>query len=244
MDRIPAPANPKLFAAFSLYALFLAVFGAIVVEQVKHWAGLHFDPGVLTAACVAMFLLVNVAYDRRLRGWLRHSEPIGLFEDRTVKASRGLMLLVSRGDGVRQATWAIQHHRTRLTHLWLIHSSDSEEVAKSLRTQTEQDLPAITVRLMQLPNLGSVELAKQLVEQVQTEAKLAGLDWDDLICDFTGMTKPVSAGVVLANVGPHARLQYMEPTKTLPDGRPDPEAPSKPVGIRLNYDPLERAEPE
>ena len=243
MDRIPAPANPKLFVAFSLYALFLAVFGAIVVEQVKHWAGLHFDPGVLTVACVVVFLLVNIAYDRRLRGWLRPSEPIGLFEDRTVKPSRGLMLLVSRGEGVRQASWAVQHHRARLSHLWLVHSSDSEEIAKLLRTQTEQDLPGIKVRLLQLPNLGSVELAKQLVEQVRTEAKLAGLEWDDLICDFTGMTKPASAGVVLANVHPHARLQYMEPTKTLPDGRPDPESPSKPVEIRLHYE-LERAEPE
>ena len=242
MDRIPAPANPKVFVAFSLYALFLAVFGAIIVEQFKHWAGGQFDPGPWTVGCVLLFFLVNLVYDRRLRGLLGPSQPIGLFEDHAVKPSRGLMLLVSRRDGVRQATWAIEHHKQRLTHLWLIHSSDSEDAADALREQAGKDLPSVRVRLLPLVNLGSVELAKELVDQVRTEAKLAGLEADELVCDFTGMTKPASAGVVLANVHPHARLQYMEPTKTLPDGKPDPDAPSRPVGIRLRYEQLERAD--
>lgn len=243
MNRIPAPANPKQLVAFSLYAVFLAIFGAVIVEQVKHWAGKDFDPGPLSLICAVVFLGVNFAYNAKLRTWLQPRPTVRLTGERVASPSRGLMLLIGRREGDRQAAWAIRHHRDRLSHLWLIHSSDSEETAQLVRAQAEKNISGIRVRLLLLDNLGSVELAKDLVEQVRTEAQLAGLGWDDLICDFTGMTKPVSAGVVLANAHPGARMQYLEPTKNLADGRPDPDSPSRPIEVRLPYE-LERADPD
>jgi hypothetical protein len=87
-----------------------------------------------------------------------------------------------------------------------------------------------------IENVFSIEMTKAHIDFVRREAHGYGIEDRDLICDFTGMTKPVSAGVVLACVRPEQRLQYMEPLGFLKGGAPDPAAGSVPVEVDVRYD--------
>ena len=63
-----------------------------------------------------------------------------------------------------------------------------------------------------------------------------GLAENDIMCDFTGMTKHMSAGMIFACAPKEARLQYMHPKGFLADGRADPDAgPSEPVEVEIAY---------
>jgi hypothetical protein len=222
--RVPPPTDPRFFLAFSLYALFLAFFGALLVEccrpQHNEWTPWHWALGA-----ALIFGVLVVLYDRRFKApvaeFLRPKMvTLGLAFNRNVKPRRGLVLLVSSGAGVNSGMQAILHHAVELEHLWLIHDENSVAEAQELEQSAKQSCAKLKSRTrLGLPNI--------LVETALKDAADHGLGFDDVICDFTAMPKPVSVGMVLACVGPERRLEYMEL-----NGRP--------IEMRLDYE-LERA---
>jgi hypothetical protein len=233
--------DPKSFALFSAYALFLAFCGAIAVEAVKELGGgrLHL-PGWWATGCAVVLIALVVAFDRPVRRFLGRlrgpAHPQHVFDfsfRRRPRLARGLVALVSSKAGYRSAEEAVRYHSEVLERLWLVHSSDSEENARMIARGVKE---GVKVEFTLLRNLESIEEAAQTVQQIRRRALRSGLSDQELICDFTGMTKPASAGAVLAFVSPEARLQYMEPTAFLEDGRPDPNAPSVPFEVVLAYE--------
>ena len=142
--------------------------------------------------------------------------------------ARGLFFLISRGADGPYANYAIDYHRSALAHLWLLHSSDAGSLQnlEFVRSHCRETVPHVKLSVRQEDDMFSITTAKAHVDFVRQEAHAIGIKDEDLICDFTGMTKPVSAGVVLACIRPDHRLQYMEPNGFLADGRPDPRKPA------------------
>jgi hypothetical protein len=234
--------DDKKFLPFSLYALLIAVLGALIVECIKD---LGKDAHLLwwTAVLSAVVLSMGLFYNRSLQRWLaEHQRVLSLdLNERVPAKSRGLVLLVSRGVGVSSGKWAIHYHASQLTHLWLVHSSDQESIdgAIALQVEARQHNPNVAVFPRLLNDLSNVEAALDLVRSIHRDARHQGLSPSDIICDFTGMPKAPSAGMVLACIGPEERLQYMRPVKFNPDGSPDPSGESVPVEIQLRYENLE-----
>jgi hypothetical protein len=74
------------------------------------------------------------------------------------------------------------------------------------------------------------------VEEAYRRArKRHGLEAGEVIADFTGGTKAMTAGMVLACVGKGRRLEYMKPRKYKPDGRADAEAGSEARLVEVEF---------
>lgn len=241
---VPKVADPKSLWQFTLYAFLIGLLGALTPEALKAIFGAdEGHPWHAVFWWFGVFLIIAFilrVYDPAFRRWLNTRTeimPLKIYSSLTVRSARGLVLLVSRGAGVSAGLSAVRYHRETLQHLWLIHSSDAGSVDGAARIASTTNA---TAHWKPLGDVFSIEMTKALVEGIRHEAHRLGVLDEDLICDFTGMTKPVSAGVVLACLLPEHRLQYMEPTGYLSDGRPDPGAGSRPVEIDVAYE-IERA---
>jgi hypothetical protein len=155
-----------------------------------------------------------------------------------VRSAAALTLLIGRDTSYVYALSAVDYHVQTLRYLWLIHSSDETSMQGAEKIEAYAVLKSPGARIFKRPirDLFSVEEAKRTIELIRKEATRFGISSADFISDFTGMSKPVSAGVVLACIRPEYRLQYMEPRGFLADGRPDPKAGARPVEIDVNYD--------
>ena len=241
----PKPADPKYFIFFTIYALLIGVAASLTVEVVKDGfdgsGKHHVYLWVVWGVALALLGISFRMYDPAVRAWIRGRNAylrLNLASFTNVRPARGLVLLVSRGKGVMSAIYAVDYHRETLLHLWLIHSSDggSLEGVAQIRRHCRECAQQIDIRTRQIDNVFSVEMARALVDFIRQEAYSFGIVDQDFICDFTGMNKPVSAGVVLACLRPEHRLQYMESRGFLPDGGPDPLAGARPVEVELNLD--------
>ncbi len=151
-------------------------------------------------------------------------------------AAKGLVAMVSAGNGRMTALAAARHHgKLGLKHLWLISSQESRADAEWLQAEMARDLPAVDVKLRpSLESAFSVEEMKAEVEHVRSLAlKQLHLREDELVCDFTGMTKHASVGMVLACLPAVARLEYVSPQTS--DERQRGVTPKPPVEVHIAY---------
>ena len=54
--------------------------------------------------------------------------------------------------------------------------------------------------------------------------------------DYTGGTKSMTAGMILACASPRRHLQFMKPRRYTADGRAEPGAESDPVAIDIRFE--------
>jgi len=239
--------DPKSFAPFTLYALLLSIVGALTVEVLKDLldspAGAHkVYLWVVWGAGVVILGALFKIYDPAVRRFLEAPgmpEHWAFTSSATVRPARGLVLLVSSSpSGLAGCLDGVAHHQSVLKHLWLIHSSDADSIANVEKIEEYCRSLGLLVKTSKrlLDDLFSIEMTKAHIEFVREEAHSYGIEDRDLIYDFTGMTKPASAGVVLACIRPEHRLQYMEPRGFREDGSPDPKAGSVPVEVDIRYD--------
>lgn len=109
------------------------------------------------------------------------------------------------------------------TEFWLTHAHDTERQLqiyfKKLEPEATDD-----------PN----ETFK-LVNQIYEEAAQANIEPSDLIAHYTGGTKSMTAGIVLACANPGRRLEFMKPRGYTPDGRADNSQTSIATDVKLNF---------
>ena len=193
-------------------------------------------------ALFVLFQMYDPAVRRFFKAWSSGPEGLIVASSAKVRPAQGLVLLVSKGPaGLSGCICAVDYHKSMLTHVWLVHSADEGSVENAGKIEEHcrglgLAAGAVKVNRRVIENVFSIEMAKAHIDFVRQEAHGYGIRDRDLICDFTGMNKPVSAGVVLACVRPEHRLQYMEPLGFLEGGAPDPAAGSVPVEVDVRYD--------
>jgi hypothetical protein len=75
----------------------------------------------------------------------------------------------------------------------------------------------------------------ELVQQIYKEAEALGIPRSEIIADYTGGTKSMTAGLILACTEQDRDLQYMKPRRYTTDGRADPAAGSDPISVDTNF---------
>jgi len=183
-----------------------------------------------------MILLLVLAYEVMKRFRLRLTV-------RNIAPRRGLVVLVSQGKPeATPAAAAIKYHLAALEHCWLITSTEPQtppeppfqsawKNAGQLKAQF-QDRVRMHIKVIDPEDPQSIF---QSVEQVYAEAKAFGLTSKDIVADFTGGTKMMTAGMVLACTPADRDVQYMKPMAFLPDGQADRDAGSEPRWVDLNF---------
>jgi hypothetical protein len=81
------------------------------------------------------------------------------------------------------------------------------------------------------------EAVHSLVDQIYVEAAgTFGLAEGEVVADYTGGTKSMTSGMVLACTSPSRPLQFMKPRQYTDDGRAEPQAGSDPVAIDIRFE--------
>jgi hypothetical protein len=128
---------------------------------------------------------------------------------------KGLILLVSRRD---HADFAIRYHweeKKTLTHVWLIPSSkpDSEIFGRStmgeaekIRDYWKEEAPDLVIEIK--PNGVSPGESRETFNYVEDIFESRKIQAEDIIADFTGGTKPMTIGMIMACLEENRELEY------------------------------------
>lgn len=230
--------SPANFGPASFYLLLLGILSAVLVDlnSQHHLISLEW----LALLLVATALLGGYRLLHRLqRAVSRGREVITLIEQDTVKGAAALIVFVSQGAGRTSALQAAEYHANlrSLKHFWLITTRAAESDAEWVRQEIAARHAEIRIHELQfLEDKDNIREAKSLVEHLRKRAIDEFLVSEaEVICDFTGLTKNASAGMILACAPRDARLQYMVANRLTPDGRADPSAGSRPREVFIQY---------
>jgi hypothetical protein len=198
------------------------------------WAPKYAWTGALVSTVVVLVLLVFGKM--RIPRW-RKDGGLSLlpWKEHSALAAKDLVAMVSPGNGRETALAAALHHGPLgLERVWLLCSEDSAADAGWVKAEVLKRLPAVDVRVRTaLRTAFNIEDVKAEVECVRKLALKGGRQQEDLVCDFTGMTKHASVGMVLACLPWVARLEYVAPLTT--DERKRGVTPKPPVEVKIGY---------
>lgn len=204
--------------------------------------------GLGTAVLLLLILFFNLP--QLVRSWLsawRRTSTISVGTN--VARRRGLVALVSHGQQV-PAEAAIAYHKRPsasasslpepgLQLCWLITGpgegeQSSLQNAYYLRDKYSQD--GIDFFILQVNDADDPKETFHLVQAVFNQCELQhGIPPQQMIADFTGGTKGMTAGMVLACTLPDWDLQHMKPKKYNDAGYAIPSSGSVPRLIRVDY---------
>jgi hypothetical protein len=240
--RLRATASRPLVAA-------VLAAGPIVLfmDAMSNWLIAKVGPGWTAAIALALVTCVIAVVDPVLtfRTFLerRFRQRMTVVEDRAaVPGHRGAIVIASVGDGISSAGGAIRHHREggRLEHCWIV-SAGQESTAQARAliaalVQTEMLPDRLHLKALSAEDADNPEAVYQCIEAIYREARVIGLAEDEVIGDYTGGTKSMTAGMVLACASPKRRLQFMKPRKYTGEGRADHTAGSDPVAVTISFE--------
>jgi hypothetical protein len=212
--------NPKLFWPFIFATVAVAFSGSALYDFIKGCVGV----AEFRWRYLVLFLVGLVV----VRAWAELIErqiEQSIVRPRTRPApqKKGLIALCSKEPVVRMA---INHHLPELKHAWLIVSEETKSIADNLR----KDFGDSVVEMRQIENEADCHEVAQMVREI-IEQRPKDMFPQDIIVDFTGLTKPATAGAVLGALQLGAPLQY---TGSIRIG--DGLEPIRPEEIVLNYD--------
>lgn len=220
------PTNFRLSVSF---LLLVAIAGGLATEVVKWEEPLRYSL-LFTLALVLIVVLGSVLSRRMARPEIT---TLGILKN--VLRAKGLVVLVSKPPGGASAMDAALQNGV-LEHFWLLHSADTKPDALWIAAELAKAGSKAKPHYCEILDVWSIIEAKDIVDHVRRTAKREyGLADKDLICDFTGMTKHVSAGMIFAGAPMEARLQYMHPKNFLANGHADQAAGSTPLEVQIAY---------
>jgi CRISPR-associated protein (Cas_Cas02710) len=195
----------------------------------------------LRIAFVVLLLFViflGLIFSARVRKAIRENRRFLRVEFPThVSPAKALIVFVSKAPGSSSALEAALHHATEghLKDFWMIASEDSADEAKRIGDLLKSRHPQVQVHPPAcISDINSIPEAKMEVENLRGKCRKK-YDSSEIVCDFTGLTKSMSAGMILACAPRDARLQYMHPNKYLPNGYADVAAGSHAVEVKIAY---------
>jgi hypothetical protein len=159
-----------------------------------------------------------------------------------VRPRRGLVVLVSPGPPTIPAEEAIKVHLPSLERCWLIvgpgegAGSPKENAERIVATYGGWNGRQIHFEIRNLQNPDNPAEVYYLVNSIYTESRAYGLRESDLIADYTGGTKSMTAGMVLACATREDRdVQYMRARRLTPQGTADRAGGADPVLVDLQF---------
>lgn len=159
-----------------------------------------------------------------------------------VRRHRGLVVLASPGPGITSAEGAIRYHRCDgvLEHCWLVTGGPGSEqsAARLVEKLVGEGMSMGRLHTVALSpkDADNPEAVYRRINAVYVEAGDLGFNEDEIIGDYTGGTKSMTAGMILACSAPQRHLQFMKPRRYTADGRAEPGTESDPVAIDIRFE--------
>jgi hypothetical protein len=198
------------------------------------------------SALVAVLLLVlfYVFLDLVARKATKNARTgIEMVQSENPSHRKGLIVFSSPGLRTTAAENAIKAHLGNLQHCWIIAGPDSPGAKPTSRQNAEQLIqtygalkPAVAFYIKGLDDEHNPGRAFHLVQAIYHEAFAHGLAEGDIVADYTGGTKSMTAGMVLAcSVSEERNAQYMKPRRVEPTGIATPAAEAVPILVDLRF---------
>lgn len=133
-----------------------------------------------------------------------------------VRGHQGLIVLASPEPGISSAEAAIRYHLSAgaLEHCRLVTGGPGSETSAASLIQKLVGEGVPMARFHPLPldpaDADNPEAVYRRINQIYEEAEEAGLREDEIIGDYTGGTKSMTAGMILACTAPRRHLQFMD----------------------------------
>jgi CRISPR-associated protein (Cas_Cas02710) len=170
-----------------------------------------------------------------------------------VERHRGLIVLSSIGQGRSSAEQAVIYHwqglqdeypTPVLEQCWIITGgTESERSATELIGDLiKSGIPPEVFHMKPIPsehadNPEAVHAVHRLVDQIYVEAtQKFNLPEEQVMADYTGGTKSMTSGTILACTSPRRPLQFMKPRRYDSQGRADPTAGADPVAVDIQFE--------
>lgn len=207
--------SPKVGKATFIITFVISLGSSFVSGIIKEVIGNERIVQILWAISLFGFLFLFYLW------WIGRRQSLVLVpKDQQPEKHRGLIVLVGTGrpgeDPLEQSAWdAIKFHLSErpgelgLQRCWLIATSGergSLPIAQKLKPECQKKRVQTEIKTISDPF--DLQQTYDVVQEIYKEAKKAGLPETDLIADFTGGVKPMSAGMLLA-CGNHRPMQYM-----------------------------------
>lgn len=167
------------------------------------------------------------------------------------QTSKGLMVIASIGPGISSAKAAIAHHwqdgNANLKHCWIISAGQgSLDSARDLAASLIKEGLASECLHYDEWNMSASDADNplkmfELVNRIYQDASGKGLKENEVTADYTGGTKSMTAGMVLACTTPQRELQFIRPRQYQANGQADYKFPSDPYTVDIRFQPLRLA---
>lgn len=239
LKQLSDTSRPLLYLAF-VYLLGISV-GSLQTWIVTRWPPLVVG---LCGSLIVLFLAVLLHRMVRLANWIT-AAGWAQVADPTIKADppahKGLIVTASPGAGISSAEAAIRYHhgKGKLERCWIITGGENSEApAKSLVTKlTEEGISRSIFQDFVRLDPEQADNPDEVYKQVDKILRSLPEGWSesDVIADYTGGTKSITAGMVLACASPDRRLQFMKPNRYREDGTADHPAGSRPYLVDIRY---------
>ena len=219
--------TPEVIAPFLVGSLALGVASDAIYDLLKayhggdsaaYWQILLLAAIALLIAAIVMFLVLI----RRTR------ERVLVINKPHPAKRKGLIVLVSQQDTLRKA---FDYHQTTLEHCWLIATSQSWTLATEFKSQYENSTRQI--ELLPLRDEFDWQECKTCIDKIFQQLPPSWQD-DDVITDFTGLTKLATAGAILASLVANRPMQYVPGIYEEKNGKRVAVAAAEPIEIMMD----------
>jgi len=196
----------------------------------------------LLAVVAAVFAVISVAMWMAAR---RARSRLEVGQRPEVDARRGLIVFSSPGERVTPAENAIKAHLAKLEHCWIIvgpalpgRGPSARDNANRIAQEYASQKQGLKFYILDLDDEHNPEKIFRLVQSIYDQARTLGLSEKEIIADYTGGTKSMTAGMVLAcSTSQDRDAQYMKAKDVTGTGVAKPSAEATPVLIDLNFGP-------
>ena len=197
---------------------------------------------------LVLLLIAFLLFDLRgLAKWLAKAfgKEASVVINDNVPPHHGLIALVSLGQGYESTEAAIQHHlRTddpekRLKYCWLLAGPGEGETssianANFLKGKFEEE--GVKVEIWKLTDADNPSEVFCVINRIYKDAAANyNLPNSELIADFTGATKSMTAGMVLACADQNRDMQFMKPSEYDQNGRAKFHTPSYAKKVDIEF---------
>jgi hypothetical protein len=221
-----------------LNLILLGVVPDLLSEYVKQ----NIIVGLITIAAIGTpYLLLTWVCNRFAK---RSRQGLLMIQEENPAPRKGLIVFMSPGSRTTPAENAVKAHLPALEHCWIISGPDragqtptSAENAGSTKLKFEKaKTTPIRFYLRSVENEDDPQQSYHLVRSIYEEAKAFGLADADVMADYTGGTKSMTAGMVLAcSTSEERDAEYMKAIDVTSTGIASPSTHAVPVMIDLKF---------
>lgn len=191
---------------FIVGAICIGVVSNAVYDWLMDWLGPNPLVVFILGLVAFIALVVFVHWFREFAQRRARNSRLRAEEYETPQCKRGCIVLVSQ---VEAAKTGLKPHLDSLQRCWLIHSAQSKEQAEDVARWLDDNKDgAVVVELRQVDDVSNPIEFYKVVGSIYSSLP-SGLQPNDVIADFTGLTKNASVGMVLACLDADRELQYV-----------------------------------